>query len=169
MPRARIINIGGDSNLIRLGAHTIVSGELLVFAHGGAIDVGDWCYIGEGTRIWSGAKISVGNRVMISHGVNIFDNQTHPMSSRERHLHFREIYLKGHPREITLGDEPIVIQDDAWIAAGAIILKGITIGHGAIVGAGAVVTRNVEPMTVVAGNPARVIHQLPADSEAPAA
>jgi acetyltransferase-like isoleucine patch superfamily enzyme len=159
---ARIINIGGDSGLIRLGANTIVAGELLVFAHGGRIDVGEWCYIGAGTRIWSGAGISIGNRVMISHGVSIFDNQTHPIDPVERHNHFKEISLRGHPREIDLGDMPVTIEDDAWIAAGAIILRGITIGRGSIVAAGAVVTCSVEPMTIVAGNPAKVIRRVPA-------
>jgi acetyltransferase-like isoleucine patch superfamily enzyme len=161
MSSARIINIGRDSNLIKLGGHTIVGGELLVFAHGGSIEIGDWCYIGQGSRIWSGAKVLIGNRVMIAHNVNIFDNQTHPMMPSDRHMHFREIYLNGHPRNIHLGDRPVHIQDDAWIGAGAIVLRGLTIGSGAIVGAGSVVTHDVEPMTIVAGNPAKRIHEEP--------
>jgi acetyltransferase-like isoleucine patch superfamily enzyme len=156
--RARIINAGGDDSLIRLGAHTIVSGELFVFGHGGRIDIGDWCYVGDGSRIWSGAHVSIGNRVMISHNVNIIDNHTHPISPADRHQHFKEISLRGHPRNISLGDSPVILEDDSWIGAGAIVLKGVTIGRGAIVGAGAVVTRSVAAMTVVAGNPARVIH-----------
>lgn len=54
----------------------------------------------------------------------------------------------------------IVVGADAWIGAGSIILPGITIGEGAVVGAGAVVTKNVEPNTVVVGNPARVIKTI---------
>ncbi|WP_292489709.1 DapH/DapD/GlmU-related protein [Mesorhizobium sp.] len=49
------------------------------------------------------------------------------------------------------------ISDNAWIGFNSIILKGVTIGEGAIVGAGSVVTKNVEPFTIVAGNPARVL------------
>ena len=157
---ARIVNISGRSEAIRIGAHTVVKGELLVFAHGGEIRIGQWCYVGEGTRLWSGRSISVGDRVMISHGVNVFDNLTHPLGPAERHAHFRHILEKGHPRNIELGDAPVRIEDDAWIAAGSIILRGTTIGRGAIVGAGSVVTRDVPPMTVVAGNPARVIRRL---------
>lgn len=157
---ARIINIRGDSDSIEIGANTVVKGELLVFAHGGKIRIGEWCYIGEGTRLWSGDSIIVGDRVMISHNVNVFDNQTHPLPPQARHEHFRHIVERGHPNKIDLGDRPVRIDDDAWIAAGSIILKGVTVGRGAIVGAGSVVTHDVPPMTVVAGNPARVIRRM---------
>lgn len=50
---------------------------------------------------------------------------------------------------------------DSWIGVGAIILNGVTIGDGAVVGAGAVVTKDVEPFTIVAGNPARKINDVP--------
>lgn len=54
-------------------------------------------------------------------------------------------------------DKNIIIQDDVWIGSRSIILKGVTIGEGAIVGAGSVVTKDVPPYTIVAGNPARPI------------
>jgi acetyltransferase-like isoleucine patch superfamily enzyme len=157
---ARLINIGGDSRRILLGANTVVNGELLVFAHGGQITVGDWCYVGEGSRIWSGVSVEIGNRVLISHNVNVIDNQTHPLDARARHAHFRHIYEHGHPRHIDLHDRAVRIEDDAWIAAGAIVLKGVTIGCGAVVAAGSVVTHDVPAYVVVAGNPARIIRAL---------
>ena len=52
---------------------------------------------------------------------------------------------------------PITINDNVWIATGAIVLPGVTIGEGAVVGAGSVVTKDVEPWTVVGGNPAKFI------------
>lgn len=159
-PSARILNAMGDSERIRLGACTIVAGELFVFAHGGRIQIGEWCYIGEGARIWSGSEIVIGDRVLVSHGVNILDNLTHPTSSTDRHRQFKEIYLRGHPRDVDLDDRPIHIADDAWIGAGAIVLRGVVIGEGAIVAAGAVVTKDVPPYTVVGGNPAAVIRTL---------
>ncbi|MBV8923397.1 DapH/DapD/GlmU-related protein, partial [Bradyrhizobium sp.] len=56
---------------------------------------------------------------------------------------------------------PVVIADKVWIGFNASILKGVTIGEGAVVGACSVVTRDVPPFAVVAGNPARVIRTLP--------
>jgi acetyltransferase-like isoleucine patch superfamily enzyme len=138
----------------------MILGELLTFAHGGRIQIGTWCYIGEGTRIWSAARILIGDRVLIAHNVNIFDSLTHPVSASARHRQFQMIVTSGHPKEIDLGEQEITIGSDAWIGANAIILRGVTIGTGGIVGAGAVVTRNVPAYTIVAGNPAHPIREL---------
>jgi acetyltransferase-like isoleucine patch superfamily enzyme len=160
---ARIRNARGDRDRIGIGAGTIVQGELLVFAHGGRISIGDWCFVGEGTRIWSAAEIVLEDRVLVSHNVNIFDSLTHPLSARQRHAQFRAIVSKGHPIELNLGEKPVRIMRDALIGAGAFILRGVTVGAESVVGAGSVVTRDVPPLTVVAGNPARVIRQLEPD------
>ncbi len=163
MATARIRNIRGDTRSIRVGAHTLVAGELLVFLHGGDISIGEWCFIGEGARLWSCGAIKIGDRVLISHNVNIFDSLTHPLSARLRHGQFKEIAQTGHPLSIDLGEQPVTVNNDAWIGANALILRGVTIGEGAIVGAGAVVTHDVPPFTIVAGNPARVIRELHPD------
>jgi acetyltransferase-like isoleucine patch superfamily enzyme len=57
--------------------------------------------------------------------------------------------------------KPVVIEDGSWIGLGAIILPGVTVGHGSIVAAGAVVDEDVPPDSYVAGNPAKVVQQLP--------
>lgn len=160
---ARIRNISGDTARIRIGDNSHVAGELLVFRHGGDISIGAWCYIGYGARLWSAKSIIIGNRVLISHNVNVFDSLTHPLSAADRHLHFRAIVEKGHPKMVDLGEREIVIDDDVWIGAGAILLRGVRIGKGAVVGAGSVVTHDVAPFSIVAGNPARLIRELDAD------
>lgn len=149
---ARIFNIGRRPGAIRIGAHSVVGGELLTFGHGGAIELGEWCYVGEGTRIWSAARISIGDRVLISHGVNIHDCDSHPRDARERHEQFRAIAGEGHPHAIeSIASRPIVIGADAWIGFNATILKGVTIGARSIVAAGSVVTRDVPPDSVHIG------------------
>lgn len=161
-PTASISNNSGVRSAIVIGRHTHVRGELLTFGHGGAIQIGEYCYIGEGTRIWSSQEITLGDRVLISHNVNIFDNDTHPIDdAKARHEQFKAIITTGHPPEICLNEAPVHIGDDVLIGCQAIIISGVTIGRGAVVGAGSVVTRDVPEYSVVAGNPAKIIRKIP--------
>jgi acetyltransferase-like isoleucine patch superfamily enzyme len=162
-PRARIRNARGDSGKIVIGANTHVLGDLSTFAHGGEIRIGQWCYIGEASRIWSASSIELGDRVLVSHSVNIFDSLTHPIQAAARHEQVKQIFEQGHPLELSLGESPVRIHDDAWIGAGAMVLRGVTVGKGGIVAAGAVVTKDVPPYSIVAGNPAALVRELSAD------
>jgi acetyltransferase-like isoleucine patch superfamily enzyme len=160
---ARIVNNLQEPNAIEVGAFTHIKGELLTFGHGGKIRIGEFCFLGEQSRIWSAKNISIGNRVLISHNVNIFDNATHPISANARHEQFKQIITVGQPKIINLSESPIIICDDVLIGCMSIILSGVTIGEGAIIGAGSVITKNVSAWTIVAGNPARVIREIPED------
>ncbi len=142
---------------IRIGDYCHIKGELLLFGHDGHIEVGNYCYVGLNTFIWSAKNIIIGNRVLISHNCNIFDNDTHPLDPEERHRQFVEIITSGHPNKIEIPSAEVNIADDVLIAANSTILKGVQIGQGAIIGAGSVVTKSVPPFTIVAGNPATVI------------
>jgi acetyltransferase-like isoleucine patch superfamily enzyme len=113
--------------------------------------VGHSVYIGEGLHVTDElfsdvCSLSIGNRVAIAQRVLII--------------------LASHPNESTLKTvvEPVfghvVIEDDAWIGAGAIILPNVTVGEAAIVGAGAVVTKDVAPRTIVVGNPAQPLKSV---------
>lgn len=158
---ACIYNFLLEKAAITIGEYSYIRGELLVFAHGGKISMGDYCYVGEGTRIWSSASIQIGNRVLISHNVNIFDSDTHPIDDPvARHEQFKAIITTGHPSQIDLHEQPVVIEDDVLICCQSVILKGVTIGEGAVVAAGSIVTKDVPPYTLVAGNPARPIRKL---------
>ena len=160
---ARIRNALGDSSQIVIGKNSHIRGELMIFGHGGRISIGEWCYVGVGTRVWSSASIDIGNRVLISHSVNIFDNLTHPLKAADRHEQAKQIFTSGHPREISLDEQPVRIGDDAWIGACAMVLRGVSVGQGGIVAAGAVVTRDVPAYSIVAGNPAVVVRELSLD------
>lgn len=149
-PQAQVINPSGNCKLIVVGGNSCVKGELLVYGHGGSIRVGEHCYIGECTRIWSAVGIEIGNRVLISHGVQIHDSSGHSRDATERHEHFVAIMSSGHPKISPPGlrSAPVVIEDDAWISFNVTILSGVRIGRGAIVGAGSVVTQDVPAMCV---------------------
>jgi acetyltransferase-like isoleucine patch superfamily enzyme len=149
-----------DPDRIVIGRNCIIMGELSLYGHGGRISIGDWCFVGGNSRIWSGGSITIGNRVLISHNVNIFDNDTHPFDPIERHRQFVAIYTQGHPPDLDLAEQAVVIEDDAWIGASATVLKGVTIGQAAVVAANSVVTRDVPARTIVAGNPARPVRML---------
>jgi acetyltransferase-like isoleucine patch superfamily enzyme len=142
----RVINIGNRSGAITIGANSHIGGRLLTFAHGGRITVGEWCFVGEGTQIWSASDIVIGDRVLVSHGVNIHDNDSHPLDPAARFAQTRAIFTTGHPTDIaTIRSAPIRIGDDAWIGFGATIMKGVSIGDRAIVGANAIVRDDVPP------------------------
>ncbi len=115
------------------------------------IVIGNDVYLGYATVLSCADRIVIGNRVLIAERVTIFDNNNHPLDPQAR------------ARNLPVEKEniaPVIIEDDAWICAGATILRGVSIGHGAIVAARAVVTRDVPSMTVVAGSPARVVKRI---------
>ncbi len=151
-----------SSGTIKIGKNSCIRGILVNMDDGnkgGAIEIGENCYIGHDTRIWSLDRIKVGNNVLIAHNVNIFDNDTHPVDAMERREHAQNmIWGCGELKDYaSLRRAPITIDDDSWIGCNSTILKGVTIGKGAIVAAGSVVTHDVKPWNTVAGNPARII------------
>jgi acetyltransferase-like isoleucine patch superfamily enzyme len=97
-----------------------------------------------------GGCVNIGNRVIISYGVTIL---TASLVLRNG------LYTHDHEYK------SVTIEDDVWIAAKAIILPGVKVGHNAVIAAGAVVARDVEPYTVVAGIPAKPVRRLMPVSE----
>ena len=156
--QSNINNMSHQRENIIIGKNSHIRGEILVYPYRGKIRIGDDCYIGEGTRIWSAMGISIGNRVLIAHNVDIHDSNDHPMDKEERHNHFMSILREGFLEEFDLRGREIRIGDDVWIGFGACIMKGVTIGEGAVIAAHAVVTKDVPANVVVGGNPAKSIN-----------
>jgi acetyltransferase-like isoleucine patch superfamily enzyme len=155
---ADVNNLQNDLTKISIGENTHIRGRLMIFRSGGSIKIGSDCYIGENSFIWSQSGIRIGNNVLISHNVNIQDTNAHPLNHLERREDYRVILNEGYSISNTnIITKPIAIMDDAWIGFNSIILKGVTIGEGAVVAAGSVVTNDVPDYAVVAGNPAVVI------------
>jgi acetyltransferase-like isoleucine patch superfamily enzyme len=167
-PETRIENHRGQRGAIRIGAHSAVRGELMTLGHGGQIEIGDWCYVGSSSRMWSADRIKIGNRVLISHVCEIHDWNAHPLDARARHRHFRDILTSGHPLQLTdVRSAPVILEDDVWIGFGSTVLKGVTIGRGSIVAARSLVTEDVPPGVLVTGSPARITRELPPEMWAP--
>jgi acetyltransferase-like isoleucine patch superfamily enzyme len=156
-PLVRIFN-AGDRGAINIGAHSLCMGEMQVIGPVGRIRVGEWCYIGPESKLWAKESIDIGDRVFISHRVQVFDNNSHSLSAAERHERYRDLReLGGHRVPETVASRPVRIEDDVWIGFNAAVLKGVCVGRGAVVGACAVVTHDVPPYAVVVGNPARQV------------
>jgi acetyltransferase-like isoleucine patch superfamily enzyme len=159
-PTARIENLSRTGRPITIGENTQVHGEIVTYWNGGQVQIGDWCFVGPSSRIWSQQSVRIGNHVLISHLVDIHDSDGHPLDRMERRRDVQAIFRGGYRIPTQTASSPVVIEDDAWICLKATILKGVTIGRGAIVAAGAVVTKDVPPLTIVAGNPATVVTTL---------
>jgi len=157
LPESAIINFTGDHDRIQIGSHSISRGECRVFGASGHIQIGSYCYIGDGTKIWSSVGVTIGDRVLIAHSVNIHDNDSHPLSAAQRHNQTVGICYQGKYDLDGVGMAPVVIEDDAWIGFNVAILKGVRVGKGAIIGASTVITKDVPPYAVMAGNPPRLV------------
>jgi acetyltransferase-like isoleucine patch superfamily enzyme len=156
-PTARINN-ARPRDAMRIGSGTHILGTLQTLAHGGSITIGCNSYIGENSYIWSSEGIEIGDRVLISHGVNIHDNISHPISAKQRNDHFLAMVSGkdlSHLEGVT--SAPVKIGNDVWIGFNATILKGVTIGDGAVIGACSLITHDVPSFAIMAGNPARRI------------
>ena len=113
--------------------------------HEGEISIGNFCLLTPGVRIASASKITIGDGCMFANSAYISDADWHG------------IYDRAEPVGNT---KPVVLEDNVWIGDSAIICKGVTIGENSIIGAGAVVTKNVPPNSIFAGNPAKLVKNL---------
>ena len=114
-------------------------------AHGNEIRVGRNVFVNQNCTFYDLGGLDIGDEVLIGPNVSIITSG-HPLEPSQR-------------RAVTIG-KPIVIERNVWIATGAIIIGGVTVGENSVVAAGSVVTKDVPPNTLVGGNPARVIRSI---------
>jgi acetyltransferase-like isoleucine patch superfamily enzyme len=114
------------------------------------IIIGDGCTILFRFQCNAAKRVEIGNNVLIASNVLICDS--------DHVLEPGGIPVTSNGRFVT---RPVRIGDNCWIGQNAVILKGVTIGHDSIIGANSVVTRDVPPCSIAAGNPARVVKALP--------
>lgn len=137
-------------NQFYLGIDSIIE-EYSVLDNGvGEIIIGNHTRIGLRNTIIG--PVQIGNHVILAQNV-VLSGLNH---------NYEDISLPIHLQGINVA--PIIIEDDAWIAANSIITAGVTIGKHAIVAGGSVVTKNVPPYTIVAGNPAKIIKKYEYES-----
>ncbi len=130
---------------------------------GAIVTIGARTHLGGRTLLDAACEITVGDDVLVAFDVLIADHDSHSLVFSERQNDVAD-WMQGHKDWSCVKMAPVKICDKAWIGARAIILKGVTIGEGAVVGAGSVVTGDIPAWCVAAGNPARVIRQAPESS-----
>jgi len=114
----------------------------------GLVSVGDHCYLGDGVQLYAwNERIVIGSNVLVAAGVRMITRK-HGFADVDRPM-----------ADQGYNNAPIFVENDVWIGFQAVILPGVTIGQGSIVGAGAVVTRDVEPYSIIGGVPARLIRK----------
>jgi acetyltransferase-like isoleucine patch superfamily enzyme len=134
-----------EGGLVTLGAGTSIGRGALLETWGGSITTGRSVWIGPNCVVYGHGGLTIGADTMIAAGAVIIP-ANHGFADRSTPISKQEVTALG-----------IAIGSDVWIGAHATILDGVTVGDGAVVAAAAVVSRSVEPFTVVAGVPARVI------------
>jgi acetyltransferase-like isoleucine patch superfamily enzyme len=127
----------------------------------GQCTIGDFTLL-NGALIMAEDKIDIGSHCLISWNVGIADSDFHPLDPAQRLVDAQALapYFKDRPPRPKLRTAPVKIADNVWIGMNAVILKGVTIGENCVVAAGAVVTKSVEPNSVVAGNPAVIVKKF---------
>ena len=153
--RLIVLLLGGN---IHIGEETIIEkGNILTVwekrkvINNPTISIGDYCDIGQFCHITCVNNIQIGNNVLTGRWVTITDN-SHGTSEKE------QLILPPKKRPI-VSKGPVIIEDDVWIGDKVTILPGVKIGRGAIIGANAVVTKDIPPYSIAAGNPAKIIKQ----------
>ena len=149
---------GRSRGSLRIGKESIIRCRVDFDGHNGRVVVGDRCYIGA-SHLVCHTGISIGDDVIISWGVTIVDHDSHALDWDRRQDDVAQ-WKRGQKQWDSVAIAPVTIGSKAWIGFGVSVLKGVTVGEGAVLGACAVVTRDVPPYSVVAGNPARVVRRL---------
>lgn len=152
---------------IKIGENSQISGSFIFEIETGLITIGNRTFIGGGSFM-SIDEIEIGDDVMFAWGCTVTDNNSHSHIWSERKNDVIE-WKKGIDENkigvykdwTNVKKGKITVKNKAWIGFNSIILKGVTIGEGAIVGAGSVVTKDVPDWTIVAGNPAKIIREIP--------
>lgn len=152
---------------LKIGENCLVTANFIFESQSGFISIGNNVNIG-GANLIARERITIGNDVTMAWGITIYDHDSHSINWDDRckdneqcysdFVNFNNAVLNKNWDSVK--SDKIIICDKVWIGFDVLILKGVTIGEGAIIGAKSVVTKDVPAWTVCAGNPAKVVKYL---------
>jgi acetyltransferase-like isoleucine patch superfamily enzyme len=157
-----------DRVYVQIGNKCLIKSDFLFETEKGSVSIGNNVHIGGALFICRN-KIVIKDDVLMAWGITFYDHNSHSIEWKHRKYDSPKCYddyFNHNGNNIAnkdwthVIDKPIVVESKVWIGFNVTILKGVTIGEGAVVGACSVVAKDVEPWTVVAGNPARVIKRI---------
>lgn len=153
---------------LEIGKNCMLGCDFIFESESGKIIIGDNVHVG-GARLISRSSIIIENDITMAWGITIYDHDSHSIDWQYRKNDNHQCYedfLKYNGNNVINKDwshvnsKPIYICSKVWIGFDVTILKGVTIGEGAVIGAKSVVTKDVPAWTIVAGNPAKVVKTL---------
>jgi len=156
---ARLVVREPNGCRLAIGAESNIEALIVLEKQEAEVQIGSRTHLGGGTLVDAACRIAIGDDVLIGFEVLIMDHDSHAMHFESRRHDVRD-WMRGVKDWTPVVRRPVRIDNKAWVGARAIVLKGVTIGEGAIIGAGSVVTGDVPPWTLAAGNPARIIRPL---------
>lgn len=144
---------------MHIATGTIIEARLTFECDDSKISIGKNTFIGAAHLVCS-KSIIIGNNVLIAWGCTVVDHDSHALQFSLRKDDVTD-WFQGEKDWSNVKRKAVSIKDKVWIGFNSIILKGVTIGEGSIVGAGSVVTKDIPPWSIVAGNPAKIIREIP--------
>lgn len=156
----KINNQTKDSSKIVFGDFCNVSCQMTL-NYQGSINIGDYVFMNH-VKMRIDHHLQIGSHCMFGPGVVIWDTDNHPLSASQRRAQCEEIAVSFPlSKSYDANGGSIIIESGVWIGMDALILGGVKVGEGAIVSARSVVTKDVEPFTIVGGVPAKKIGEVP--------
>lgn len=153
---------------LTIGDNCLLRNHFVFESDRGRVTVGDGTFINSGTMVISRSSIAIGKSVTIAWGCVIYDHDSHSLFYQDRiadHDQQMKDLAQGnmlaHKNWMSVSSKPITIHDHVWLGFDVLVLKGVTIGEGAVIGARSVVTKDIPAWTVAAGNPAKVVKEIP--------
>jgi len=141
--RGRVQLSGGGEVVLGEGVSlngTVVPVELVTYTSG-RIEIGNYTFVKYGSSIAARASVKIGSHCLLGHYTFVMDNDQHDVIKHS----------------VLPQSDPVIIEDHVWIGSKVVVLPGVRIGSRAVIGAGSIVTKDIPPRCVAAGNPARVL------------